>query len=88
MIAAAQAAVQAAAQAERLQQELKEKTEALETDTAEVLSGGGLENDKIDSAQSDELTDNESQIAKIHTEESDGAAGEATQSAETDAEDR
>ena len=88
LIAAAQAAVQAAAQAEKLQQELAEKTEALETDTAEPLSGGELENDKTDSAQSDELTGNESQIAKIHTEESDEAAGEATQSAETDAEDR
>ena len=88
LIAAAQAAVQAAAQAEKLQQELAEKTEALETDTAEPLSGGELENDKTDLAQSDELTGNESQIAKIHTEESDEAAGEATQSAETDAEDR
>jgi len=88
LIAAAQAAVQAAAQAEKLQQELAEKTEALETDTAEPLSGGELENDKTDSAESDELTGNESQIAKIHTEESDEAAGEATQSAETDAEDR
>ena len=88
LIAAAQAAVQAAAQAEKLQQELAEKTEALETDTAEPLSGAELENDKTDSAESDELTGNESQIAKIHTEESDEAAGEATQSAETDAEDR
>ena len=88
LIAAAQAAVQAAAQAEKLQQELAEKTEALETVTAEPLSGGELENDKTDLAQSDELTGNESQIAKIHTEESDEAAGEATQSAETDAEDR
>ena len=88
LIAAAQAAVQAAAQAEKLQQELAEKTEALETDTAEPLSGAELENDKTDSAESDELTGNESQIAKIHTEESDEAAGEATQSAQTDAEDR
>jgi N utilization substance protein A len=88
LIAAAQAAVQAAAQAEKLQQELAEKTEAPETDTAEQLSGAELKNDKTDSAQSDEPTGNESQIAENHIEQSDEAAGEATQGAETDAEDR
>lgn len=88
LIAAAQAAVQAAAEAEKLQQELAEKTEAPETGAAEQLSGAELANDKTDPAQSDERSGDESEIAKIDTEESDAAAGEATQSAETDAEDR
>lgn len=88
LIAAAQAAVQAAAEAEKLQQELAEKTEAPETGAAEQLSGAELANDKTDSAHSDEPSGDESEIAKIDTEESDAAAGEATQSAETDAADR
>lgn len=88
LIAAAQAAVQAAAEAEKLQQELAEKTEAPETGAAEQLSGAELANDKTDPAHSDEPSGDESEIAKIDTEESDAAAGEATQSAETDAADR
>jgi N utilization substance protein A len=88
LIAAAQAAVQAAAEAEKLQQELAEKTEAPETSAAEQLSGAELANDKTDSARSDEPSGDESEIAKIDTEESDAAAGEVTQRAETDAEDR
>ena len=88
LIAAAQAAVQAAAEAEKLQQELAEKTEAPETGAAEQLSGAELANDKTDSAHSDEPSGDESEIAKIDTEESDAAAGEVTQRAETDAEDR
>ena len=88
LIAAAQAAVQAAAEAEKLQQELAEKTEAPKTGAAEQLSGAELANDKTDSAHSDEPSGDESEIAKIDTEESDAAAGEVTQSAETDAADR
>ncbi len=88
LIAAAQAAVQAAAEAEKLQQELAEKTEAPGTGATEQLAGAELANDKTDSAPSDELSGDESEIAKIDTEESDAAAGEATQNAETDAEDR
>ena len=88
LIAAAQAAVQAAAEAEKLQQELAEKTEAPETGAAEQPSGAELADDKTDSARSDEPSGDESEIAKIDTEESDAAAGEVTQRAETDAEDR
>ena len=88
LIAAAQAAVQAAAQAEELQQELTEKAQAPATGEVEQTSAEEPESDKADSAPSDEPTGDESEIAKIHTEESDTAAEQAAQSAETDAEDR
>ena len=88
LIAAAQTAVQAAAQAEKLHQEQTEKNEAPETLTTEPLSDGELENDKTDPAQSDAPAGDEAEIAKNHADENDGAAGEATESAETDAEDR
>jgi len=88
LIAAAQAAVQAAAQAEELQQELTEKAQAPATEAVEQPSAEKPESDKADSAQSDEPTGDESEIEKIHTEESDAAAEQAAQSAETDAEDR
>ena len=88
LIAAAQAAVQAAAQAEELQQELTEKAQAPATGAVEQPSAEEPESDKADSAPSDEPTGDESEIAKIHTEENDTAAEQAAQSAETDAEDR
>jgi N utilization substance protein A len=88
LIAAAQAAVTAAAEAEELQPELTEKTQAPETVTAEQPSGDEPGKDKTDSGQSDDSTGNESEISEIHTEESHEAAGEATQGAGTDAEDR
>jgi N utilization substance protein A len=88
LIAAAQAAVQAAAQAEELQPELTEKAQAPATEAVEQPSAEKPESDKADSAQSDEPTGDESEIEKIHTEESDAAAEQAAQSAETDAEDR
>jgi N utilization substance protein A len=88
LIAAAQAAVQAAAQAEELQQELTEKAQAPATEAVEQPSAEKPESDKADSAQSDEPTGDESEIEKIHTEESDAAAEQAAQSIETDAEDR
>ena len=88
LIAAAQAAVKAAAQAEKLQQEPTENTDAPEIGTAEQLSDGELANDKTGSAQSDAPTGDESEIAKIHTDESNAAADAAIQRAETDAEDR
>jgi transcription termination/antitermination protein NusA len=88
LIAAAQAAVQAAAQAEELQQELTEKAQAPATEAVEQPSAEKPESDKADSAQSDEPTGDESEIEKIHTEESDAAAEQAAQSIATDAEDR
>jgi len=88
LIAAAQAAVQAAAQAEELQPELTEKAQAPATEAVEQPSAEKPESDKADSAQSDEPTGDESEIEKIHTEESDAAAEQAAQSIETDAEDR
>ncbi len=88
LIAAAQDAVQAAAQAEALQEEPTEKAQAPAPGAAEQPPAEEPESDKADSAPSDEPTGDESEILKIHTEESDAAAEQAAQSAETDTEDR
>jgi N utilization substance protein A len=88
LIAAAQAAVQAAAETEELQPDHTEKNPAPEAGAAEQPSEEQIESDKTDSAPSGEPSSDESEIAEINIAESDAAAGQAAQSAETDAEDR
>jgi N utilization substance protein A len=88
LIAAAQAAVQAAAEAEELQPDLTEKTQTAEAGAAEQLSEEQIEGDKSDSAPSGEPAGHESELAKINIEESDAADGQTAQRAETDAEER
>jgi N utilization substance protein A len=88
LIAAAQAAVQAAAEAEDLQEDQTEKAQTPETDATEQPSDEELESNKTDSAQSGEPGGDESEIAEIHAEENNATAGQAAQSAQTDAEDR
>jgi N utilization substance protein A len=88
LIAAAQAAVQAAAEAEELQPDLTEKTQTAEAGAAEQLSEEQIEGDKSDSAPSGEPAGDESELAKINIEESDAADGQTAQRAETDAEER
>jgi N utilization substance protein A len=88
LITAAQAAVQAAAETEELQPDHTEKNPAPEAGAAEQPSEEQIESDKTDSAPSGEPSSDESEIAEINIAESDAAAGQAAQSAETDAEDR
>jgi N utilization substance protein A len=88
LIAAAQAAVQAAAETEELQPDHTEKNPAPEAGAAEQPSEEQIESDKTDAAPSGEPSSDESEIAEINIAESDAAAGQAAQSAETDAEDR
>jgi N utilization substance protein A len=88
LIAAAQAAVQAAAKAEELQPDLTEETQTAEAGAAEQLAEEQIEGDKSDSAPGGEPAGDESELAKINIEESDAAGGQTAQRAETDAEDR
>lgn len=88
LIAAAQAAVKAAAEAEKLQPEPEEKTPAPETEAAAQSSDGEPAGDKTDPDPIDAPADAESEIAEIHAQQNDAAAGEPVQRADTDAEDR
>jgi N utilization substance protein A len=88
LIAAAQAAVEAAAQAEALQPELTENTPASESGADEQPAGEESGSDETESSGSDKPAGDEPQATEIHSEGSDAAAREADQSAESDTENR
>ena len=71
LIAAAQAAVKAAAQAEELQPELTENAQAPQSDAAGQPAAEDPESNKTDSAQSVVPSGDESEIAEMPTEERD-----------------